>query len=389
MSGVTQLPSHDRSRAARLESLARADPGNSALQRAWRDALNAEGQFDRLLTVAEADLRSGSGDEVALFDKATALLGLKRYAEAIDVLERLRAQRPEVTAIAANLALAHYTLGEFSLARPYLDHNHAAGVRSADHLRLILSTYHHLGLMDEAIAIADAATSEQGATLERSGALAGVLALLYLDGDKPVQAARWARAALALNRDSIDGLVVEATLRAARLDGGRAKATFARVLTLAPDNGRAWVGLGALALLDQDLPTAKEHLKRGLASLPTHVGSWHTLAWCEVLGGGLEEAERIFRHTLELDRNFAESHGGLASVLAMRGRRAEAEAALQIAERLDPEALSPRFARSVLMGQGGDPGSARAVILQTLATLSPRDGGQVSRIIDELTGSAS
>jgi Tfp pilus assembly protein PilF len=141
------------------------------------------------------------------------------------------------------------------------------------------------------------------------------------------------------------------------------------VAELAPENARAWIGLGTAALLNQDLKTASTALRRGLENMPSHVGSWHVLAWTELVSGNLAEARRLFERSLELDRNFSESHGGIAAVAALGGDRATAEREIEVANRLDPECLSAKFAQSVLLRAAGDPHSSRELVRSTIAGL--------------------
>jgi Tfp pilus assembly protein PilF len=149
-------------------------------------------------------------------------------------------------------------------------------------------------------------------------------------------------------------------------------------LQLAPANARAYIGLGTLALLENDLQQAKAHLLRGVELMPGHVGSWHVLAWTHLMSGEIDLAELRFRHALELERNFAETHGALAAIAALRGDRAASERGIEVALRLDPQSLAARFAQSVLVGQAGDPAAARKIIKRTVARLSPQDGSMLS-----------
>ena len=55
-----------------------------------------------------------------------------------------------------------------------------------------------------------------------------------------------------------------------------------------------------------------------------HAGSWHGLAWTMLLLEDLVEAERLLDHALEVDRNFAETHGALGVVYARTCRRTSA-----------------------------------------------------------------
>lgn len=86
--------------------------------------------------------------------------------------------------------------------------------------------------------------------------------------------------------------------------------------------------------------------------------------------GELAEAEQTFRKALALDRNFGESHGGLAVVSALQGKKSEAEEGVQRALRLDPEGLSARYAEMVLSGVVNDPVKFRKLALRRFANRS-------------------
>jgi Tfp pilus assembly protein PilF len=364
---------------SQLKELSRADPGNQRLARDCADLALQSGDYALALDRLDA-LLSGSPDDLrARFDRATALIGKRDYPAAIESLRGIVRSNPSLGAAHINLGLCHYCRAEYAEARVALDAAYAAGDRSTDLLRLLVSTYHHLGLMSEAVALADG-NLKAGAT---DPALAGVCALAYLDANQPSKAARWAGKALAANPDSVDGLTVQATLSAARMLTAHAQEQYERVLQLAPDNGRAWIGLGTLALLRRDLPNARARLARGLELMPEHVGSWHVLAWSHVISGDLAAADAAFHRALVLNRNFAETHGGLASIAALRGDREGADRGIEVGLRLDPACLSAQFARSVLISRAGDPAAGNRLIKQTLAKLSPADGSLLSRVIEQ------
>lgn len=360
----------------RLKALLAADPQNARLARDCVDLALMNGDFDFVLERATGALKVTPDDAQAQFDRASALIGKKDYRGAIDALRGLLERVPTITAARINIGLCHYVLGEYAQALPELQAAYVAGERSPDVLRLLVSTLHHLGLVDEAVAIADENPPPEGS----GAALPGVYSLLYIDADQPGPAAKWAARALAADPSSIDGLTAQATLDAANMRVAPARERYGRVLELAPTTGRAWVGLGTLALLDQDFARARELLTRGTQYMPNHAGSWLVLAWTHLFANDLDAAERTLERALEVDRNFAETHGVLASVRAMRGDRAGAEREIEIAHRLDPDGLSAQFARSVLIAQAGDPAAARRLIQESVRALAP--GGPLKRILD-------
>jgi len=365
-----------RAELAKLQTLLALDPQNLPLLRRCAALAVELREYPDALVVASAALKVAPGDPEAMFHRASALIGLKQFKEAAECLELLQAHGLAAPGIAINRALCHYMLNEFAEARAQLDPLIAAGHESTDILRLGVSVRHHLGDIDAAIALADA-HPDAG----RDVGVAGVYALAYLDAARAPDAARFAALALATNADSVDGLVVQGTLALARMDTVPAEAAFRRVLELVPANGRAWIGLGTIALLAQDLPKARDFLERGVKAMPMHVGSWHVLGWTHLVAGDLDSSEKIFRHALTLERNFAETHGALASVYALRGRVAEARAEIAVAERLDRAGLAARFATAVLAAQAGNRAGASDLIRTTIAGLVPRVGVRAGRIL--------
>lgn len=365
-----------------LQKLLLADPDNQRLARECVDLALACGDYDFVLQRTRDVLSDSPQDLTASFDRATALIGKGDYVSAISVLRQITALHPELLAARINLGLCHYLLAQFAEARPPLEAAYRAGERSADLLRLLIQTYHHMGLLNEAITVA----KENPQTAAADPALAGAYGLAYLDANQPQSAAKWAMRALAADSNSIDGLTVQATLDVTRMHVAHARERFERVLQLSPENGRAWVGLGTLALLERDLPQARELLRRGVELMPTHVGSWLVLAWVHLFSNELDSAEQALRTAARLDRNFSEVQGGLAAVAALRGDVPEAQRGIEVALRLDPKCLSAQYARSVLLSRAGDPEGGHELIRKTVSDLSPSEASLLSRILQEVSG---
>lgn len=367
---MSETSTHDTTSASaeRLRSLERLldrDTGNPQLFRECVQVALEINALDVLTRISETRLRVHAGDALARWALARVLIAQRQYRGATEMLEELDTGSLH-SAARQDLGLCYFCLGEYERARIPLEALYQAGERSGALLRLLVTTYHHLGLTAEAAAVADG-NSEAAST---NADLAGAYALLYLDLSRSAKAARWAKVALALDARCLDALTVDATLSLARGDTDHAREGFERALALAPQTGRAWIGLGSIALLERDFPQALERLKRGVELMSAHVGSWHMLAWTYLLTGDLANAERAFAQALVLNRNFAETHGGLAAVAALRGDRAAAERGLETASRLDPACLSGEFARSVLAGRSGDTQQAREIILAAFSRLT-------------------
>ena len=361
----------------RLHDLLKLDSANLQLRRECTALALQLRQFDRAIELADQGLTTEPNDDALLFTKSNALIGRQEYHAAREVLMNLQVAHPIDQAIQQNLALCCYCIGNYGEARQYLESIYAEGNREPGVIRLLVSSCHHLGLMDRAIFVAD----ENKELARRDSALAGAYALAYLDDNRAVDAARCAAYSLRLNPRCIDALTVDATLKLAGGDTDTAKREFDDILSVNPKVGRAWIGLGSIALLHGDFARAKADLKRGLEAMPAHVGSWHMLGWTHLVAGEIDEAEKIFEHAMELDRNFAETHGALASIAAMRGQLDRAGEMIKVAQRLDPACLAAQFAQSVISAKIGNPARSQEIIGEATKALMGADAESYRRLL--------
>jgi tetratricopeptide (TPR) repeat protein len=361
----------------RLSDLLKVDPSNLALRRDCVDAALLSKRYDVALELAEAGLVQAPLDDALRFNKSNALIGCGEYHSALGVLSELHALHPQNVAVAQNLALCEYIVGNFTQARAHLEGLYASGDRSVGVVRMLVSSCHHLGLMDRAVTVAD----ENRELARTDSALAGAFAMVYLDDSRAVDAARCAAYSLRANPRCIDALTVDATLRLAAGDVETAKKVFEDLVSVNPNLGRAWVGLGSMALLQRDFAQAKLDLTRGVETMPGHVGSWHMLGWTHLMAGELSDAERVFDHAMELNHNFAETHGALAAIAAMRGHQDKAQEMIKVALRLDPACLSAQFAQSVIAANSGDPMRSQQLMGDAFNTLAKLDASTMSRLL--------
>jgi tetratricopeptide (TPR) repeat protein len=371
MNESSTSPSATRERLSSLERFFQTDPGNARLFADCVALALQLGDYASLQRLADARLQAEPTDLAAAAVRAQALIAKGEFRLAAMDLERICTAQPDRTAVQQqDLGLCYFCLGEFARAKASLEIALRTGERTSGLLRLLVSTYHHLGLLSEA----DTLAAANSVPAESDAGLAGVYALLYLDLGRASEAGRWARQALSLDASNVDALTVEGTLLTADGALDTAAEAFERVLEHVPAFGRAWIGLGSIALLRRDLPVALERVKRGVELLPTHVGSWHVLGWTYLLSGDLDSAEGAFQHALELNRNFAETHGSLAAIAALRGDSATAQRHMEVAQRLDPTSLSAQFTKAVLTGRGGDEDKARRMVLKALSRLTVSPG---------------
>jgi tetratricopeptide (TPR) repeat protein len=282
-------------------------------------------------------------------------MGLQDYRGAIQVLVGLDRN---ISGVRFNLGLCHYLQEDFLRALPLFQSCYESGDRTAALLRVLLLTHHHLGEVDAAIALVRENEAIAGSVPD----LAGHVAILFVDEGQLEQGENWAQRALALDADCTDALVAHALVCAENEDTEGARKSYESALARSPENGRAWVGLGTLTMLTGDFESAAQQLERGLRAMPRHVDSWMLLGWNHVLTKRLEDAERAFKHAIDLDRNCADAYGGLANVAALRGDRIAAGQLIDIAQQLDPKSGPSKLAGAVLAGQQGDAEAFRTSI---------------------------
>jgi Tfp pilus assembly protein PilF len=201
----------------------------------------------------------------------------------------------------------------------------------------------------------------------------GVRALLLLDQGNGDDARAAAEAAIADGRAQPEAEIVLGTLALWGQRPDDAETFFTKVLAQQPQSGRALLGLGQVQMLRGDFASSRDALERAVANMPNHIGSWHALAWCQLLSGDLDAAQLSYDRAMALDRSFGETHGGVAILHALRGKVADAEAEIRRARKLDPNGRSAVYARALLCLSEGREEEARRMVAPLLATAANRE----------------
>lgn len=360
-----------------LRRLLRADPVNLSLLRDCVGSAIESRYFDEAVIVATEGLVQFPNDEAILFGLASAHIGRGDFQGAVGGLAYLHALYPDNLAIGQNLALCKYSVGDFAGARDYLEPLYACGEKTVGVLRLLISSCHHLGLLDRAVKFAD----DNKETGRSDSALAGVYSLVYLDADRAIDALKFSTYSLRADPLCIDAITTAATLRLSEGHVDSADRMFSAILNRKSDVGRAWIGLGSIALLKRDYEDAKTKIGKGVELMPLHLGSWHLLGWTHLAANEIDAAERVFQHAMDINRNFAENHGALATIAALRGNAVQAQEMIDVALRLDPACLSAQFAQSLLAARSGREELARDIIENAMKVVAVAGGAGGARLL--------
>ena len=347
------------SRSSQLMGFAERDPTNPILLCDLLDALLAEGRVDEAMTrvqAAPAVLQALPGVK---FRQARCAMLRRDFAAAIAILQPLLVDTVAVppAGIAHDLAYAQFALGQLDAAMHTLAIARAEGEDTVAFALLKARILHHQRQYAPALEALDVVTD--GPRLAEAW---GLRSLLLLDQGDTAQAMAAASHALELEPSQLEANITRGTVALGERHLDEARQAFEQVLEMDARSGRALLGMGQIDMLHGDVSGARALLEHSAREMPGHIGTWHALAWCQLLEGDLAGAKSSFDRVFAIDRTFGETHGGLALVHALRGERQEAEESIKRATRLDPHGTSARYARSVLLLDEGHPEDAKRIV---------------------------
>lgn len=372
--GQSHAGTHGQMATKRLETL-RAflarDPGNEALQIEAFDTALASGAFPVAGDLVARALLAKPGNPDWRHREGMLQLARGEFQAAEQTYRILVNEEPTDPVCRFNLAYAQFGAGTPAEAAqtvaPLLED--ASGLADIA-WPLWLRCQHHQTLLEEGLEafIAAAAHRLMGAEAW------GVASLMALDGERMKDAQDWSEQALRANPQQLEALITHGSLALGNQDPQEAMTAFERALAHNPRDGRTHSGTGFAFMLRGAFPQAIQAFRKALEAMPTHIGTWIGLGWCEFLAGDILAARQAYERALDLDRNFAESHGGLAVVLAGQGHEAEARKEIAVALKLDPLSLSARYAEALLSGEATNPESFQRFAHKVLAKLPAKSG---------------
>ena len=367
----TESPAEElRARLQRYCEFLKGAPANPSLALEVAELHARLGELAQAESVLATALANRPADARLRSQLATTHIAANRPDKAIELLRSLLASGEQSPVLRYNLAYALLLARRPEEARDQLR-------AAADHpeappgTRLLLArALHHCGDLEgaeEQIAAYLKGRPEDAEAL-------GVAALIHLDASRPDRARAAAENALGQNAGNLEALVTLGSLALEGEDPAAANDYFSRATERHPSSGRAWSGMGLTTMLALDLDRALENLKQAVRYMPDHIGTWHSLAWCQILKRDFAGAQESFDRAMALDRTFSETHGGLAVLHILQGRPDAAEPEIKRALRLDPKCFSGRFAQSLLL-QKSDPEQAQAIV-QEIMSSSVIEGGE-------------
>lgn len=289
-------------------------------------------------------------------------IGEKQWQEAQQIYQELSCQGVDSPDFRFAFGLTLFYQNQFANALDQWLLAIRQGMNQADLWKYCAYSHHHLFQMKEAID----ACLRWAEISENSPESLNYLCLLYFDANDMTEASIIATGLLNKDAQSLIGHTVMGSVALENHQPEIAYTHFSQAVVHTKDTGRAWLGLGLSHLYLQQHSDAVLALKRAEIELPNHSGTVIALAWVLLMTNQLTDAEARFRNAIEIDRNFAEGHGGLASVLVHLGRIDEAKSSMSIASKLDTQCFGVVYAKAAILQREGRSEAAESLFKRTL-----------------------
>jgi tetratricopeptide (TPR) repeat protein len=305
-------------------------------------------------------------DNVQLLrDYANEALRAREFEACVRAIDKLHALNAMTEQEALLLAACRFYERDFEAALQALPELPPTHPSAADACALRVRLLHHLERLDEALALANEFRASQ--PVPPVPVIRAMLAVL-MDLSRMDDAEVLARSLLQGSPDAGFYEVCEPLAAAAldRDDFETARQWTDRALAVRQDDGRVWLLQGLAQLRAGATAQAEAAFQRACELMPTHPGSSLALGWTFLATRDLDRAEAAFNNAVQASPSFAEAHGSLAVVAAMRKQSSQATQHIRRAQRLDAHCASAQWAQHLLSGNA-DPEQVSRLAAQVVA----------------------
>ncbi|GLR70000.1 tetratricopeptide repeat protein [Agaribacter marinus] len=285
-----------------------------------------------------------------------------------------------------SIALCLFLQNQFADAdRVISDYVENIGQYSSAQLLLLHSKVkYHLGDLQNALALAEQIRHQLGDSANQNTELLGLLAMLNFDLLQISDSEKYAKLLLSIAPKHHDGLLALASIYTYNQTLKQAADTASIGVSEFANSGRMWSVLAQALFALGDRDSAYNCVINATKLMPNHIGTWHVRAWCELVANDYAQAKASFSASLELNRNFGESHAGLALVAFYEQQFEEAKRLLTIAQRLDPNSFTAKYLESLFLTHQGKPDASKQLIENLLDQPSHLSGLSYKQLIDAL-----
>ena len=342
-------------RYRRLVGFLKQDLDNSKLFQDCFDLAIQIGELDGAAELLASRPQQFANDPLTLYCESKLALANQDFDKAKEISQSMLDQGINDLAIHYNVSWADFSLANYE---DVLKNIEALGEHKQDYppfLILEARALHHLGRVEEAIFLTRHFVEQN----TQSDEALGLLSLLLLDSENYAESTELANAARQLNPSNHESLIALTSIALNDQKADETEAILNTNLELAQKSGRLMLNLGQAQMLNMNFDQAEDSLEQASQLMGNHIGTWHALAWVKIVKGKIADAKMAFQKAYDLDRNFAESHGGLAIVAVHEKRFEDAEKLTKTSLRLDPMCRSGRYAEVLLLEHKGNKNRGR------------------------------
>ncbi|MCG3723683.1 tetratricopeptide repeat protein [Vibrio cincinnatiensis] len=339
------------------------DPENNQLLAQTIELGLKSGEVQGAWELAQDAMNRFPEDYSCRYQAVTAALASHHYTDVIQWLSDIISSSPAPVWAQYNYAYALFQIGKFDSVIDYVTTVLKQAV-PVPRIELIMArSLHFKGYYSEGASVMSSFLNDHPGDPEALG----VMSLLFLDMNATERAEKAAEEALCKDGGQVEALLAMAAIQWAQRNHQKASALIDKALTIAPSVGRALSIKGQLLLAEGNHLNAMKVFELAVKSIPSHIGTWHGLAWCYLFTDQFEKCREAFEAALELDRNFAESHGGLALIAHIMRDEHEVNEHLERALRLDRSCFTGLFVQAMLLRDNGKNEEADIIIDSILA----------------------
>ena len=340
----------------RFEGFLQQDPNNGHLLSDVFKLYLEAGLKDKAYALFQKHRDVFLQDDSLSFQGASLHMAHGDFTTAANILENLSEKHPQEFGITYNLAYSLFYIREFSRSlqalTPVLSNDQSTHQPiPSEAYKLAARNSHFLNDYPSATRYLDECLTIQPNDAEALG----MQSLVMLDGadDLPEKIEQLANQALSVDPNQHEALLALSQYYIGHKNIDKIIATTQQAVTAHPKSGRAWSYKGQSDMLKLDLAEAETSLDKATTYMPDHIGTWHALGWTCLLNDNVEKAKKAFQAALDLDRNFGESHGGMAIIQIVESQFDDAEKSIRRGIGLDPKCYSARYAKALLLEKSG------------------------------------
>lgn len=297
------------------------------------------------------------------------------FFDAIEWLQKVVDNEVKNQGVLYNLAYANFMNGDINNTLTIIN---TYDIGSFDGAKILKARcLHHQGLLVEAKELLTMVTAP-----ERSIEAKSLLSLVLYDLDE-LDAAYELSCDMLSQKQTMEAMLAKASIELEKQDFKSSEESFTSFCEHYPTIGRGWSSLASLQFRNFELDKALPTVEHALEVMPDHIGTWHILAWIHIMQGNIDKGLSAFESSYKLDRSFGETHGGLASIYALKGNTQLAKKHIKLAKRLDPNCQSLIFAQMVLLNKEGKHDESNKLFSETINTVNPLSGEAPAGAIKE------